>query len=142
MYNPVYLNDEGTVIRLTVSDDDVMIIEPRTDPVLFNEAVAGKYGAVGAYVPDVDDGPVVVEVTCTRLQAKAALMQMGLLAQVEALIAAMDPLTQLAWAEASTYKRSSPLLNALAEYVTWPDGSSLSTADMDELFSIAQTIEV
>lgn len=142
MQNPTYLNFERTVIRIEESEDKAIIVEPRSDPKMFADAVAGKYGPVADYVPDVDDGPVIPDVVVSRLQAKAALLQMGLLPQADALVAAMDPLTKLAWTEANSFKRSSPLLNAMIEYMQWPDGTPLDQADLDELFSIAQTIEV
>ncbi len=142
MYSPRYLNTEGTLIHLTVSDDETMVIDAKHSPAEFNKAVAGAYGSVQTYVAAEGEGPVVKEVSCTRLQAKAALLEMGLLGQVTALVAQMDELTQLAWAEASTFKRSSPLINALTDYIVWPDGSSLTALDVDELFAIAKTIEV
>ncbi len=86
--------------------------------------------------------PSVQEVEVTRLQAKAALLRMGLLDQVEALVGNLDQMTRLAWAEATTFRRDSPLLNALGPYLVWPDGTALSEADLDALFALAETIEV
>ena len=142
MHSPKFMNNEGTLIHLTVDANTAVVVEPIHWPDLFRAALEGAYGEVAAYVPAANDAPVSTALTCSRLQAKAALLQRGLLSQVEAAVAAMDPLTQLAWGEASEYRRSSPLLNALADYITWPDGSSLTQNDIDQLFSIAQSIEV
>jgi hypothetical protein len=78
----------------------------------------------------------------SRLQAKAALLQMGLLDQVDTLVNGLDHMTRLAWAEAITFRRDSPLLIALSAYLAWPDGQALTEADLDALFDLAETIEV
>lgn len=108
----------------------------------FEDVYSGMYGAVAPYVPEDDDGPVLEEVQVSRLQAKLALLKMGLLEPVEALIALMDQATQLAWAEATTFSRGSPLLNGIGAAITWPDGSPLTDDDIDTLFDIARQIEV
>jgi hypothetical protein len=79
--------------------------------------------------------PPVPEIV-SRFQARAALMIAGKLADAEAAVAASnDPLTQLAWAEAVEWKRSSPALNGLAEAI------GMTQADVDELFRTAASIE-
>ena len=71
----------------------------------------------------------------TRFQAKAALMQAGLLDDVEAAVAASDdPMIKLAWQEAS-FVRLSPLISAIAEAV------GISDEQLDELFESAMRVE-
>jgi len=69
----------------------------------------------------------------SRLQAKAALLMAGKLAEVEAVVAASDALTQLAWAEAAEFRRDSPTIAALASGV-------LTEAELDDLFAAAALI--
>lgn len=71
----------------------------------------------------------------TRLQAKAALLQAGRLAQVEGLIANSDPMVQLAWNEASEFQRDSPTIATLAALV------GMSQTEIDNLFIAAATIK-
>lgn len=69
-------------------------------------------------------------------QAKAALLQAGLLSQVEALIndPATDPLVVLAWNNASEYRRTSSMIVNLAATL------NLTDTQLDELFTNAATI--
>lgn len=50
----------------------------------------------------------------TPFQARAVLIQMGLMPQVEAIIAQADPIAKAAWEFATVFERSSPTLNSLA----------------------------
>lgn len=71
----------------------------------------------------------------SRFQARAALLQAGLLDQVEqAVVAANDPFITLAWAETLEWRRDSPTLNALAS------GLGLTGEQIDDLFRTAATI--
>lgn len=72
---------------------------------------------------------------CSRFQARAALMQAGLLDQAEAIIAQADALTQLAWAEAVEFRRNSPTINAMGAALGMTD------AQLDALFEAAMGIE-
>lgn len=77
--------------------------------------------------------PVPQEVS--RFQAKAALSLAGKLAQADAAVAASnDPILQLAWAEATTFKRNSPGIAALAPAI------GLDDAALDDLFIAAAGI--
>ena len=69
-------------------------------------------------------------------QAKAALLQAGLLTQVEALIndPATDPLVVLAWNNVSEYRRTSSMIVNLAATL------NLTDTQLDELFTNAATI--
>lgn len=94
--------------------------------------------------PDVDGFPVAVDppppgppTVVSRFQARAALHLAGLLAQVEALMAApeTDPLARLAWTDAQEFRRTSPTLLAMASAL------SLTDEQLDQLFITAAGIE-
>lgn len=73
----------------------------------------------------------------SRLQARVALHNAGLLTKVEAIISdpATDPVTVIAWQDAQTFNRTSPTLAALASAL------ALTSADLDALFIAAAAIE-
>lgn len=143
MINPQYITADLSSIRLDMDDGGLRVVDRDGPSDLFARAEAGEFGTVAPFDPALDvTPPAEPAMAVSRLQAKAALLQMGLLDQVEALMAGMDAMTQLAWREATAFHRQSPLLNALSVYVTWPDGSALSESDIDQLFRLAETIEV
>ena len=75
-------------------------------------------------------------ITVTRFQAKAALLDAGLLEDVQTYIdGSADPIVKLAWEEAG-FRRDSNLMNQIGGEL------GLSEAQMDELFLTAQEIEV
>lgn len=86
--------------------------------------------------------PVIVDhvpESVTRRQAKVALLQAGLLDEVEAGIEAIaDPVTKriakLDWVEANEFRRDWPLLNQLAA------GMGITDGQLDELFRVAAGI--
>jgi hypothetical protein len=88
------------------------------------------------------DGPTEAELlateragmVCSRFQAKAALHLAGLLDTIEAVVAAADPVAQIAWADATDFRRNSPTIAALAA------GTGLTDAQIDDLFRVAMTI--
>ena len=141
MFNPRFLSADQTIIAVDADDTQTHVFEKGIS-LDYDAALKGSYGSVAAYVPAKGDGPDIPDPVVSRLQAKAALLQMGLLDQVEGLMSGMDPMTRLAWSEAVEFCRSSPLLNSLAPYLAWPDGTALDAADLDDLFILAQTIEV
>lgn len=75
------------------------------------------------------------EMVVSRFQAKAALLQSGLLDQVETAVANADALTQLAWAEAQGFERQSPAILGIAQTLGW------TSEQLDELFSQAVRIK-
>lgn len=79
--------------------------------------------------------PAPIPQTVSRFQARAALLQAGKLAEAEAVVSQADVITQLAWAEATEWKRSSPAINTLAEAI------GLTQDDIDDLFRAAAEIE-
>jgi hypothetical protein len=79
--------------------------------------------------------PVYIPQSVTRFQGKAALMQAGLLASVEAAVAASDDaLLQLAWDEALTFERQSTMVTGLAAAI------GLTEQQIDDLFVAAAQI--
>lgn len=71
----------------------------------------------------------------TRFQARAALLEAGLLDDATAAVEASgDAFTKLAWAEASEWRRDSALVISMATAV------GLTSAQIDDLFRTAATI--
>jgi hypothetical protein len=84
--------------------------------------------------------PVVPSVpsSVSRARARVALHNAGLLQQVEAIIAdpATDPVTVIAWQDATEFQRTSPTLQALATQL------GLTSADLDSLFIAAAQVQI
>lgn len=80
--------------------------------------------------------PEPVPEAVSRFQARAALLQAGLLSAVEDAVAAADPMVQLAWAEAVEWRRQSPNIIALGAAI------GLNEAQLDDLFRAAAQIEM
>lgn len=96
-----------------------------------------------------DDVPVFVDATAalaierglmvaSAMQVRLALLAAGRLAEVEAIIAAADQTTQIAWDTAVNFKRNSPTIAALAPLAS----PAFSDTDLDNLFRAAMVIEV
>ena len=80
-------------------------------------------------------GRTPVPPSVTRFQARAALAMAGLLDGVESAVAASpDILTQLAWADAQVFERSSPTIAGLSSAL------DLTDAQIDDLFRTAAEI--
>lgn len=79
----------------------------------------------------------------SRLQLKAILLNNGLLEKVEAMISQGDTITQLAWAEAATIRRNSPIVLSLAAHLTWNDSDQtvITAEEVDALFETAKQME-
>lgn len=98
------------------------------------EALAQGSVAIEPYVPPPPFSPVPSEVS--RFQARAALLQAGLLDDIEAYMAdpATDPFVRLAWQDAQVFKRNSPTVLSLQPLLGLTDGQ------LDDLFRFAATI--
>ena len=72
----------------------------------------------------------------SRLQAKIAMMQAGVLAAVEAAVAAADPAVQMAWADAIEFRRFSPTILALSAQI------GLTDTQLDDLFRAAALVDL
>jgi len=90
--------------------------------------------AGGVFTPPAPE-PEPVPPVVSRFQARAALLGAGKLAEAEAAVAASgDAFVQLAWAEASEWRRDSPTLGALAGAI------GMTGAEIDDLFRAAGQI--
>lgn len=76
-----------------------------------------------------------VPMTISRLQAKAALHQLGYLEDIEVLVATSDFMVRLAWKEALEFQRESTLINNMKEE------AGLTDTDLDEIFTLGASIE-
>lgn len=81
-----------------------------------------------------EDEPVTVPIYVSRFQARAALMDAGLLADAEIAVSSMGPLEQLAWSDATEWRRDSPTIDAMADLL------SLTSEQVDQLFISASKI--
>lgn len=92
----------------------------------------------GSYLPPPDPPamPVPVPEVISRFQAKAALSQMALLDDAEALVLSEGALATLAWADINEFRRDSPLVNSIAPSL------GLDSEELDDLFRLAITITV
>jgi hypothetical protein len=118
-------------IPFTASPDDVELLGRELHTAA--DAIAAAY--TGPTLAEValnnERGGMVV----SRFQARAALLQSGLLATAETAIQSGDALTQMVWADAQEFRRSSPTVAAIASVL------SLTETEIDDLFRLAITIE-
>ena len=94
--------------------------------------------ALEAAAASVGTGPAAppVPASITARQMELALLQAGLLDQVEALIAQADRAIQIEWQRGSDVYRDSPVLNDLAQHLQ----PLLSSAQIDDLFRAAAAL--
>lgn len=85
---------------------------------------------IAPYVPPAPPVPQSV----TPRQVRLLLLQQGLLANVEAIIAASDKPTQITWQYASEFRRDDPLLEALSQQL------GLTSEQVDGFFIAAAAI--
>lgn len=78
--------------------------------------------------------PPVVPQSVTPRQVRLVLLEQGLLASVEAMIAQQDEATKISWQYASEFRRNDPLLNQLAVNL------SLTSQQIDEFFIAAAAL--
>ena len=74
----------------------------------------------------------------SAMQIRLALLASGRLAEVEAIVAAADETTQIAWDRATEFPRNSPMIAALAPQADPP----FTADDLDALFTAARLISV
>jgi len=125
------------------SADGSMVIGTRDDSTqILYERGMEEWDAVLAtspapYVAPALPDPIIAEraaMTVSRFQALAALLNAGLLSQVNVALADAGPLAQLAWAEATEFRRNSPTIAGLAA------GLGLTDTEVDDLFRAAALI--
>lgn len=115
------LDDEGNVINCILAD--LNFVESQ---------YPGRYRELIEQSINVAKVPQVI----TPFQAKAALLQAGVLGDVETLIANSDQLTQMAWNEALEFQRFSPAVLNIAAALNWTEEF------LDTLFINAYDIKV
>lgn len=79
--------------------------------------------------------PTVVGITITPVQGRLALLNAGLLDQVEAMVKGADRATQLWYDYATQWERTNPILNELGAAL------GLTSAQIDNLFTQAAAIK-
>lgn len=107
-------------------------VESAVDDAELSDAERDQVASVNYVAPEIK-----VPDSVTRFQARAALLEAGLLPQVESLMAAptVSPIARLAWLEAQEFKRTSPTVAGMAAVL------GLTDAEIDQLFIVAQGIE-
>jgi len=90
-----------------------------------------------SYFPISPENPpnTTVPSSVSRFQAKAALLESGLLDTIESTMSAADSISKLAWENALEFRRDSPTINSVT------NGLNLTTEQVDNLFTIAATID-
>lgn len=128
---------EGGIVVNVAEVDPAAVPDFMADWIETEEAGPGwTWSEDGGFAPP-EDPPASVPEKVSRLQARLALMGAGLLQSVEDHIAASDdPVLQMAWAEATEWRRDSPTIAAIAAAL------SLSEDQVDELFIAAGAITV
>lgn len=117
---------EGEWLPFTAAADDA---EPAGLDV-YGRIISGEAGAIAPYV----EPPPAVPASVTRAQARVALYEAGLLAQVEAAVAAHPyEVVRIWWENALNIERANPYLVGLAIEL------ELSEQQVDDLFIAAST---
>ena len=108
-------------------------------PPLFNPVNQGAFFREGAWVVETTVPKVIVPQSVTMRQARLALLGIGLLDQVDAVIAGIEDPTQrgaaeIEWEYAQTVDRNSPFVQQLSA------GLGLTDEQKDQLFRTASQI--
>lgn len=83
-------------------------------------------------LPEPDPVPLYI----SAFQARAVLLEEGLLESVAAIVATVDPVAQLAWDRVTVFRRDSPTIALVA------DALGLTSAQLDGLFRRGAMIKV
>jgi hypothetical protein len=124
-----YANAERTAAVVQTQEAGAVVVSAKDTPALWAAMVSAA--PPGAYAAPAKPVPASI----TRFQARAALLQSGLLAQAETAGAAASAVLKMAWADAPEFRRSSPTIAALAKAL------NLTSAQLDALFITASGIE-
>lgn len=128
---------EGGIVVNVAEVDPNSVPDFMADWVETEEAGPGWTWTEDAGFAPPQDPPSAVPEKVSRLQARLALLGAGLLQMVEDHISASgDPVLQMAWAEATEWRRDSPTIAAIAAAL------SLSEDQVDDLFIAAGAITV
>jgi hypothetical protein len=129
-----WVDEEGVQVKCRAyagEQMDELEADLGADAATYAALIAECRAAVVPYV----EPPAPVPASVTPFQAKAALLNAGLLDPVLAAIAAAPRITQLAWAEATEFRRTSPTVLMLAGAL------GLTSTQLDDLFKAAKGIE-
>lgn len=110
------------IINLKTGEDVIVPLTPE------EEADAAARTAAEAQAASIPPSAV------TMRQARLALLQSSLLAQVNAAVAAADEATKITWEFSSEVHRDHPFVATLAAAL------NLSEAQLDDLFTLAATL--
>ena len=151
---PQWSNAEHTLLDVTLETDTHGEIPFSASPndveaygrEIFEDAVAGKFGTIAEYVaPPLP--PRVVPQSVTRYQGRAALLQMGLLDDIDAHYAALptdtddealnlhNRMAKERWTGMLNFERDSE------ELVEMTSAFGMSATQVDDLFCFAETIK-
>ena len=144
------LNADGYFIGTTIADESPL------EPGVFllpggavdapapavPEGKMAKWNGAGFDLEDIPEPPqpqpptpaVSIPSIVTMRQARLALLQSGLLSQVNAAVAAADEATQITWDYSSEVHRNHPFVATLAAAL------NLSDAQLDGLFTLAASL--
>lgn len=152
--SPEWANAEHTMINVVLNTDDYGEIPFSASPddveaygrEIFEDAVAGKFGTIAEYVAP-PPPPRIVPQSVTRYQGRAALLQMGLLDDIDAHYAALptdtadealnlhNRIAKERWVGLLNFERDS------AELVELASAFGMSATQVDDLFCFAETIK-
>ena len=152
--NLTWANAEHTMINVALETDVFGEIPFSASPddveahgrEIFADAVAGKFGVIAEYVAP-PAAPRIVPQSVTRYQGRAALLQMGLLDDIDAHYAALptdtadealnlhNRMAKERWVGMLNFERDSEELVELAS------AFGMSATQVDDLFCFAETIK-
>lgn len=123
----------------TLIEDDYLAIPEENRPTELNDDWVWQPDDDAARVyfnlPPIEAAPVRRE--ATRFQTRAALLQLGILDQVDAFIEQHgDALTKLAWKEGNGFSPDSPVVRQMAS------AFGLTDDDVENIFNIARSINM
>lgn len=108
-------NDVGLKIYAKIDDDGICRMSCSEENLEFQAWIA----AGNTPLPP-DPVPIPVPQTVTPLQAKAELLSRGLLTSVETVVnSSPDPIVPLAWNNATSFNRNSPMIASIADIMSW-----------------------
>jgi hypothetical protein len=108
------VRNDGLGWRVVASEDDVSV----------NEVAAYTQPVIAPQAPTV----------VTMRQARLALLQAGMLASVDAAVAAGDEATKIAWEYSTEVQRDFPLVQTMKASL------GLTEAQLDDLFTLAAAL--
>ena len=133
-----------SIVKYTLPDGSIQYAHVAPNAGLSPQQIAAKDAPSGATWEIVDTIPppdptehLAREregMVCSRFQAKAALLQAGLLDQVQVAVNDAEPFVRIAWADAVEFRRNSPTIAALAK------SADMTDEQVDDLFRAAMKI--